>query len=214
MVKEVTHPTGTTRKLIFQAGPTSIASKTGVALIAGYQTYTGRSETPDGIYSIVSSDSTSITVTRIDGSNDFPATTFNTDKYFPVWISSEHAFTFTLDSQYWAPKGLASWNLWKYAHTSSRVDLLNDQTGTAYNVTTKYRALPATDFSTTTWKMTNNSRGNCQVFNSIPYTKNNASGQAIKINWSYTHPGGRWALQYLGVWISPQPVSNVRYWEG
>jgi hypothetical protein len=214
MVKEVTHPTGTTRKLIFQAGPTSIASKTGVALIAGYQTYTGRSETPDGIYSIVSSDSTSITVTRIDGSNDFPATTFNTDKYFPVWISSEHAFTFTLDSQYWAPKGLASWNLWKYAHTSARVDLLNDQTGTAYNVTTKYRALPATDFSTTTWKMTNNSRGNCQVFNSIPYTKNNASGQAIKINWSYTHPGGRWALQYLGVWISPQPVSNVRYWEG
>lgn len=214
MVKEVTHPTATSRRLVLATGPDSLASKSGVALVIGYQKYTADSNQPDGIYTIQSSDSSSITVDRIGASNDFPAQTFNQDKYFPVWISNEHAFTVLMSSQYWAGRGLAAWNLWKYVHTSMQVDLLNDDTGSAYDLTARYYSLPGTDFSTTNISLLDNSRGNCQIFNSIPYTKDNASGQALRIDYEYTHPGGRWSLQYMGVYVAPQPASNLRFWEG
>lgn len=213
MVQEVTHPSATTRRLIFATGPDSIASKTGTAIVQSYRKYTGDTNTPDGIYTITASGSNYIEVERIDGSNDFPAQTFASENHFPVWIASEHSFTVRLQSQFWAPGGLRNWFRWLHCHTTFQVELLNDQPSGSYTLSNKYFSLQGTDNSATTFTLTDNSRGNCQVLDSIPFTKDNATGQAIKYEWSYTHLGGRWSMQYIAFDCQNESLGNLKFWQ-
>lgn len=215
LVQQVTHPSATTRRLIFATGPASIASKTGTAIIQGYQKYSGDDSTnPDGIYTITGSGANYIEVERQSASADFPATTYTTENYFPVWVASEHSISMTLQSQFWAPAGINFWGRWLYCHYSYQVNLTYDQGGTNYQIAAKYYSLPGTDSATQTLTISDNSRGNCQILNAIPYTKDNASGQAVRLELTATHLAGEWNLQYLAFDVAPQEKANIRYWEG
>lgn len=215
MVTTVTHTDATTRRLTFATGPSVIANKTGTAIIKGFQEYTGDTSTnPDGIYTITASGSDYIEVTRQSASADIPAGSYHENEYFPVWIGSAAGIPVVMQSQYWAPGGMDYWGRWLYCHTSYQVDLTYDQPGTSYDIPVRYYSLPGTDYGTKTITLSDNSRGNCQVVNSIPFTKDNASGQAIAYECQFTHYAGQWKMQYLAFDVAPQEKANIRYWEG
>jgi len=215
LVQQVQHPSATSRRLVFATGPASIASKTGTAIVQGFQKYTGDETTnPDGIYTITGSGANYIDIERQSASADFPATSYSVENYFPVWIADEHSFDWKLESQYWAPGGMQFWGRWLYAHYSYQVDLTYDGPGGSYDIACQYFSLPGTDNSPTTTALADNSRGNCQILNSIPFTKDNASGQALRLVLSGTHLAGEWNLQYLALDVSPQDRANIRFWEG
>lgn len=215
MVTTVTHTDATTRRLTFATGPASIASKTGLAVIAGWSKYTGDTSTnPDGVYTIIGNGANYIDITRQSASADIPAGSYNENEYFPVWIGSTAGIPVVLQSQYWAPGGMDFWGRWVYCHTSYQVDLVFDQPDTSYDIPVRYYSLSGTDYSTQTITISDNSRGNCQVLNSIPFTKDNASGQAIAYECVFTHYAGQWKLQYLGLDVAPQDKANIRFWEG
>lgn len=214
MVTDITDLGSGSRRLTFAPGPASRANKTGIAVIHGYQAYTGRSETPDGIYTITGTGANFIEVTRLSVANDFFIGALNGRTYFPCWIASEHAFNVTIDSQYWAPFGLKFFGNWLYSHMTFQVELENDQTTTAYNITAQYSTLQGTGAASSVIRLSDNSRGNFQVLNGFPHTQDNKTGQAMKLNLSNLHLSGRWNLQYLAFDIVPIQDDSLRIWEG
>jgi hypothetical protein len=215
MVKSVTHTDATTRRLTFATGPASIANKTGTAAIVGFQKYTGDTSTdPDGIYTITAAGADYIEVTRQSASADIPAGALNENEYFPVWLGTSQSIACVLKSQYWVPAGMDFWGRWLYCHTSYQVSLVYDQVGTSYDLPVRYYSLPGTDYSTQTITLTDNSRGNCQILNSIPFTKDNASGQGVAYECVFSHLAGEFKLQYIAFDVAPEDKANIRFWEG
>lgn len=215
MVKSVTHTDATTRRLTFATGPASIANKTGTAAIVGFQKYTGNTSTdPDGIYTITAAGADYIEVTRQSASADIPAGALNENEYFPVWLGTSQSIACVLKSQYWVPAGMDFWGRWLYCHTSYQVSLVYDQVGTSYDLPVRYYSLPGTDYSTQTITLTDNSRGNCQILNSIPFTKDNASGQGVAYECVFSHLAGEFKLQYIAFDVAPEDKANIRFWEG
>jgi len=215
MVKSVTHTNATTRRLTFATGPLSIANKTGSAAIVGFQKYTGNTSTnPDGIYTITASGADYIEITRQSAAADIPAGALNEHEYFPVWLGSSQSIAVVLKSQYWVPGGMDFWGRWLYCHTSYQVSLVFDQTGTGYDISARYYSLSGTDYGSQTITLSDNSRGNCQILNSIPFTKDNASGQGIAYECVFSQLAGEYKMQYIGFDVSPEDKSNIRYWEG
>ena len=213
MVKEVTHPSATTRRLIFADGPATLFPKVGKAIVQSYEKYTGQSVNPNGIYTITGNGVNYIEVERIGASNDFPAQTYAEENYFPVWIQTEHGFTVRMQSQFWAPGGLKNWLRWLHCHTTFQVELLTDQPANSYTLNTKYFSLQGTDNSATSFSLSDNSRGNCQILDSIPFDKDNATGQALKYEWSYNHIGGRWSMQYIAFDCQNDSLGNLKIWQ-
>jgi hypothetical protein len=215
---------GTTSKVITLSS--TIGSFAGFRLlsIVGYDRYTNKAEgqNVDGFYQAQWNSSTSLIITPTTGVT-LPATeTLDANKSFPVYIAGgtfaapaagENSIDMTLKTLYWAPGGIYAWWLYLYAHFIFKVKLLKSES--TNKVTVTYQGmLDNGSVITNTLTLSDNSRSNCQILNSIAPLQNQVSGQGMQINMASTHIGGIWSLQYLGVDVVPQRIDELKTFEG
>ncbi len=177
-------------------------------------------DNPDGIYQILGGNGTTfIDIAPINGSwtgFDFILGAIsNVKNYFPVFWASEHGFNYKIVSDYYLPGGMQDWWRFVHCHQAYRVDDLL-RSFSSQQVRLKFRTILGTDSSDRDVPLTNNSRGMCQAFSQINFTKQNHESQAISVE--LTSPSGlfcgsRWKLQYLAYHCLPQTQGALRTFE-
>lgn len=213
MVREITN-SGANRRLELVAGPASLSGKTGLVSIVGYNRYTDTAEggNQDGVYDIASSGASFVIIEPTNGVVPAAVTISAENDYFPVYFAADNSIAATIKSQFWAPGGIYAWWMYLYAHFVFRVQLLRAE---ANSITVAYQGLVDSGAAISqTLSLTDNSRTNCQILNSIPPTRNQVNSQALQLTMTTTHIGGLWSLQYLGYDVVPQNISEIRYFEG
>lgn len=195
-----------------------------VLSIVGYERYTDKAEGQgvDGFHEFQYSAPNQILVFPSTGKNFPTSETLAFNKTFPIYVAEGtlsamtagvNSIDMSLTSQYWAPNGIYSWWLYLYTHFLFRVALLKPETSN--KVTVAYQGMLDNGANVTnTLTLTDNSRGNCQILNSVAPLQNQVSGQGMKFTMTTTHIGGIWSLQYLGIDVVPQPIDELRTFEG
>lgn len=227
MIKSVS-VSGANRRLNFANTYTGVVSlpTSGTLTVANYRSYSNiasSSNNPDGLYTIVGGNgATYIDIAPIGGSwtgYDFVtggssvSTVAGTE--FPVAWEAEHGFTFNITSQYWAPFGMRFWGRWLYCYQSHKVSGLLRSSGQTF--VTSWQSILGTGSVPRTITLSDNSRGNFQVHSQIPFTQQNAEGQAISFTLTTTSGkfcGSRWYMQYLSYDVTDLTKNNFKTWEG
>jgi hypothetical protein len=195
----------------------------GTLTIANYNGYADVAESsgnPDGLYNIVGGNGvTYVDIAPINGSwtgFDFQIGAItDPGKCFPLAWEAEHGFTFNINSQYWAPFGMRFWGRWLYCYQSHKVNKLLRSSGQTF--VTSWKSILGTGSVPRTITLSDNSRGNFQVHSQIPFTQQNADGQAISFTLTTTSGkfcGSRWYMQYLGYDVTEMTKNNFKVWEG
>jgi hypothetical protein len=222
MVQTVTSPTATTRRLTFRADTTRSLTlpTTGSVTIPQMSRWTGNGLSCSGIFTIVGSD----TSTYIDISTPAALLSLTGDPQtaydatgtweFPVFIESTHGFSFNMLTSYYAPS-MQSW--WRFIHCHHAYDVRDLLPATTQTITLKWRSNQGTDSTDRTSTISDNSRGMCQIFSQIVFTKLNHESQGISIQITTSSGlfnGSRWRLQYLAYHCNPMSGGYLRSFEG
>jgi len=225
LVNQVT-TSGLNRNLIVTPDPAAEFSGGGtrVLSIVGYERYADKAEGAgvDGIYSCQYTGPSQVTIFPTAGVNFPTSETLADNLAFPVYFAGgttsaitagSNSIDLTMQSQYWAPGGIYNWWLYLYTHFLFRVKLLKEESSN--KVTVAYQGMLDNGSAVSNvLTLTDNSRENCQILNSVAPLQNQVSGQGMRMTMTCVHIGGLWSLQYLGIDVVPQPIDELKTFEG
>jgi hypothetical protein len=225
IVNQVT-TSGLNRNLIVTPDPAAEFSGGGtrVLSIVGYERYADKAEGAgvDGIYSCQYTGANQVTIFPTAGVNFPTSETLADNLAFPVYFAGgttsaitagSNSIDLTMQSQYWAPGGIYNWWLYLYTHFLFRVKLLKEESSN--KVTVAYQGMLDNGSAVSNvLTLTDNSRENCQILNSVAPLQNQVSGQGMRMTMTCVHIGGLWSLQYLGIDVVPQPIDELKTFEG
>ena len=134
-------------------------------------------------------------------------------EYFPIFFPRLTGVNWVVSTQYWTPNGMQAWYRWLFTHFQARVNLLPDQSGTAYQFNMAYQTPISSSPGSKTLTWVNNSDANCQIYSPLPGPNQQFEGQGIRHKLSGVHPGGSWVLQYMCIYGEPQEGDQLQIFE-
>lgn len=142
-----------------------------------------------------------------------------TDRYFPLYVSDVHGIPYVLESNFWCPAGIASWWQWMFLHllfklTKLPSDNLIPPNQGKQTLELAYRTPISKDYVINELTLTDNAKGNFQVYSQLKYDNQAAEGQGLQIRISGVHFGSEWVLQYIGIDGLPKDKDCLQTYEG
>ncbi len=215
LVKEVATLTTTTRRLTFADGHGDLSSVAVGDRLATDQVaaYTGDTTQTDLYTTVTAVDSVAGTVDiELPETATLDPATYAYNTYFPLYFENINAYSFQLETQYWAPAGLTYNGFFAHLHLFFKYQ--GKPTNLEDNIFFENRAPMASDWGQGKEVVfTDNSDQNCQMFVATELGNGNMEGQGIKFRITGKQLGSSWVLQYVAAYPADRTFDFLKTFE-